>query len=622
MSGAGIEGIAIYGPLTMKDVEAAIRKAYPKLNISIGQGPVSRETVSKLTKGDLLIADLAVVPSAEKLREQLVKKELELSKAEEVAAKSMLSIQTFHKQQQALFDEFVLLRQRYDEQKSSTVSILWTHCSRFHPDLRQIPPLEDKNFVETEEQVGDYSVGELLGEGQFATVKNCSMAGSDKEFALKIITKDRITSFTALMRVSNEIQNLRLLKNDFVVVVSKVLHTEQMLYIVTEKGGADLFDFFDAHPDGVPEDWAREIISCVLKGVMYCHDQGICHRDLKPENILLAFDSATGKCQDLKLCDFGLSTKFKSNTLLSDFCGSPGFFAPEMIIQGSYFGDKADVWSTGCILLELVAGHERFCEIWMTAYDYEILQDKDKFTRCIKETTADLPGNLTFSARLNDFILQFFELRPPRRPSVSALSTHDWLEGLAEVEFSVRPQRSVSMDVLRTSPHMSMLEGMTVTTGEEDMTQGLDRRYVEEIFSNLSERERKHMEEYIVAHKNDEGLHVMHLPPIVPATPNISGAKKLLRKGHEPNDFSTFYDGFNSPTSRGSISPVPSLSGSGRETGRASLLPGVVENEVLSDPDLGPKGSVGNRSLANLSRHPIDQAKLVNSQSDRNLDRC
>jgi serine/threonine protein kinase len=294
-----------------------------------------------------------------------------------------------------------------------------------------------------------------------------------------------------------------------------------------------------------------------------------------------------------------------------------------MIIQGSYFGDKADVWSTGCILLELVVGHERFCEIWMTAYDYEILQDKDKFTRCIKETTADLPGNLTFSARLNDFILQFFELRPSRRPSVSALSSHDWLNGLADVELSelesVRPQRSVSMDVLRGSLHMSSMLEMTVTTGEEDMTQGLDRRYVEEIFSNLSERERKHMEEYIVAHKNDEGLHVMHLPPIVPATPNISGAKKLLRKGHEANDFSTFYDGFSSPSSRGSLSPVPSNPGSGR----ASILPGVIENEVLSDPDMGPKGSAGNRSLANLARHPpIDQAKLFNSQSDRNLDRC
>jgi len=44
---------------------------------------------------------------------------------------------------------------------------------------------------------------------------------------------------------------------------------------------------------------------CVLRGVKYMHEQGICHRDLKPENILVTFDSARGRCVDLKLCDFG-----------------------------------------------------------------------------------------------------------------------------------------------------------------------------------------------------------------------------------------------------------------------------------------------------------------------------
>lgn len=48
------------------------------------------------------------------------------------------------------------------------------------------------------------------------------------------------------------------------------------------------------------------------------------HTDLKPENILLTFDKERGKCVDLKLCDFGLSTKFNSTSILTDFCGSPG----------------------------------------------------------------------------------------------------------------------------------------------------------------------------------------------------------------------------------------------------------------------------------------------------------
>jgi serine/threonine protein kinase len=127
-----------------------------------------------------------------------------------------------------------------------------------------------------------------------------------------------------------------------------------------------------------------------MTAIVYCHNVGVCHRDLKPENILLQFDIKEEKCISLKLCDFGLSTRYQENVPLKDFCGSPGFFAPEMITKGSYFGDKADIWSIGCVLLELVVGHEKFCDMWMTAYDYEILQDKEKFKQIIEEKVGNL----------------------------------------------------------------------------------------------------------------------------------------------------------------------------------------------------------------------------------------
>lgn len=185
--------------------------------------------------------------------------------------------------------------------------------------------MEDtESFVETDEKVGHLHVGAALGEGQFATVMSCTRDDTPREYALKIIKKEKITSFASLQRVSNEIDNLKLLHSPYVVTISEVMHTATKLYIVTEKGGFDLFEFFDEHQNGVSEAWAREIVVCILKGVLYCHEQGICHRDLKPENILLKFDTTTGRCEDLKLCDFGLSTKFKPKVLLTDFCGSPG----------------------------------------------------------------------------------------------------------------------------------------------------------------------------------------------------------------------------------------------------------------------------------------------------------
>jgi len=53
-------------------------------------------------------------------------------------------------------------------------------------------------------------------------------------------------------------------------------------------------------------------------------------------------------CQ-AKLCDFGLCSPFTPGKPLTDFCGSPGFCAPEMITAGSYDGPAADIWSLGCV---------------------------------------------------------------------------------------------------------------------------------------------------------------------------------------------------------------------------------------------------------------------------------
>ena len=382
--------------------------------------------------------NVRLVDEISRLSDLLQKKDIELKDAENTASKALLSIQSFHKQQQALFDEFVVLRQKYDEQKMNLQNILWSHCSLHHPELRHIPPLESDEFLETEFKIGSYVIGNLLGEGQFASVRACYReVDKNLELALKIIKKERIATFSALRRMSNEILTLRKLKSEYIVCIHDVFQTASKLYIVTEKGGADLFEFFDEHPDGVPEFWARQIMSRVLNAVLYCHNLNYCHRDLKPENILVTFDPVSQKCIDLKLCDFGLAAKYSSKAPLTDFCGSPGFFAPEMITAGSYYGDKVDVWSTGCILLELVLGHERFCNAWMAAYDYQILQDKEQFQSSVNTAVERLPKVLDYSESLNNFVLKFLDLNHSSRTTIKMACSHPWImednEGLLSV---------------------------------------------------------------------------------------------------------------------------------------------------------------------------------------------
>ena len=74
---------------------------------------------------------------------------------------------------------------------------------------------------------------------------------SDVYYALKILNKERISNFTGLKRMSNEIGTLRQLKSSYIVSLYDVIQTKNKLYIVTELGGSDLFEFFDEHP-GLP----------------------------------------------------------------------------------------------------------------------------------------------------------------------------------------------------------------------------------------------------------------------------------------------------------------------------------------------------------------------------------
>jgi len=246
--------------------------------------------------------------------------------------------------------------------------------------------------------------------------------------------------------------------------------------------------------------------------------------------------------------------------MLTDFCGSPGFFAPEMIIHGTYFGDKADVWSIGCILLELILGHEKFCDVWMASYDYEILQNKTSFTRSIEDTLRQLPRALHFTPQLNEFILKLLQLQSTKRPVIRGIATHPWLEGMMDEELAAL--RAAKLGTLShsadgpfsplrcSSPNDSMQHNQdfklltksfsrnismsnspsaNVVNGQE-IDPRVDTEVLKRAFQNLSEKERKQMEEYILRHRlvDSQDHNAKHLPPIEPPTPNIGHARKLI----------------------------------------------------------------------------------------------
>ena len=144
---------------------------------------------------------------------------------------------------------------------------------------------------------------------------------------------------------------------------------------------------------------------------------------------MLEYDQINGKCLSLKICDFGLGAIIKDQAALKDFCGSPGFFAPEMLLNESYSGNKADIWSVGCILLEMILDREKFSYIWMSAYDKKSLssRNKENFRSSIEDALHILPNLVDLADDLKDFILKILNLNPSERPSSEELLNHPWL---------------------------------------------------------------------------------------------------------------------------------------------------------------------------------------------------
>lgn len=139
------------------------------------------------------------------------------------------------------------------------------------------------------------------------------------------------------------------------------------------------FDFNDANHSKFDDNLIGVIIREAAQGLAHMHNNYIAHMDVKPENILLGF----GQCDvghttngglntalQVKLCDFGLSGKMsKSSSVLTDFCGSPGFFAPEVFLKSKFDGYKADVFSLACVALEMLVPQPFFNANWIRTYE-------------------------------------------------------------------------------------------------------------------------------------------------------------------------------------------------------------------------------------------------------------
>src|ERR1044071_4311753 len=237
--------------------------------------------------------------------------------------------------------------------------------------------------------VGKYRVDKILGVGGMGMVVAATHLELDQRVALKFMLPSTHETPETPARFLREARAAGRLNSDHVCRVIDVGRFDGGTpYIVMEYlQGEDLGALLRRRgPLRVSE--AVGYILQAIEGIAEAHANGIIHRDLKPDNLFLhkRNDGAT----IVKVLDFGIS-KAKAaglSTRTGDIFGSPAYMAPEQMESSRSVDHRADIWSLGVVLYQLVVGNPPFQAESLPLLCMRVVNDEP---RPMSEIRGDLP---------------------------------------------------------------------------------------------------------------------------------------------------------------------------------------------------------------------------------------
>lgn len=291
-----------------------------------------------------------------------------------------------------------------------------------------------------------YVLQERLGSGSFATVykgirlaeyqqaiNNASQSAppASSIAAIKAISRSskKLTK-KVLENLDMEIAILRTYRHPNIVCLHEVQKTDRHFYLVLEYcGGGDLQRLIRTRQKGrLSERLCRRLIRDLAAGLGFLWGKELVHRDIKPQNLLLtgplpmedevdnppredskkALRGMTGERFMLKIADFGFARHLSGVDLAETMCGSPLYMAPE-ILSGEKYDAKADLWSVGAVLFEMIAGK--------TPFHGENHLD---LLRNIKTKAVRLPANVRISREFVKLLKLLLDRKPRNRAGFRA----------------------------------------------------------------------------------------------------------------------------------------------------------------------------------------------------------
>jgi serine/threonine-protein kinase len=222
---------------------------------------------------------------------------------------------------------------------------------------------------------GRYKYIEKIGKGAFGTVLLVEDTVVDERLILKFLNPNVSQDEEMMKRFVHELRYSRKITHRNVIRIYDFLfmrgnYAISMEYFPSHTLGAEI-----VNEKPLPLPRAIQYGSDIATGMAVAHQAGIVHRDLKPANVLINNDGL------LKIVDFGVAAAHKEGdtqlTKTGYVIGSPKYMAPEQIL-GKKVDERADIYSLGVILYEMVTGQPPYSRGDHMSVMYQHVQGKAK----------------------------------------------------------------------------------------------------------------------------------------------------------------------------------------------------------------------------------------------------
>ncbi|XP_069625623.1 mitogen-activated protein kinase kinase kinase 4 isoform X2 [Ranitomeya imitator] len=263
--------------------------------------------------------------------------------------------------------------------------------------------------------------GNKIGEGQYGKVYTCISVDTGELMAMKEI-RFQPNDHKTIKETADELKIFEGIKHPNLVRYFGVeLHREEM-YIFMEY--CDEGTLEEVSRLGLQEHVIRLYSKQITIAINVLHEHGIVHRDIKGANIFLTSSGL------IKLGDFGCSVKLKNNAQtmpgeVNSTLGTAAYMAPEVITRakGEGHGRAADIWSLGCVLIEMVTGKRPWHEF---EHNFQIMYKVGMGHK------PPIPDRLSPEGK--DFLSHCMESDPKKRWTASQLLDHPFVKVCTDEE--------------------------------------------------------------------------------------------------------------------------------------------------------------------------------------------